>query len=145
VLLAAYGAGDLDAARVLTARLSPRALSQAARMLGDRAEAEDVVQEALLRLWRIAPDWRQGEAQVSTWLWRVVANLSTDRLRARQRGVPLDSVAEPEDGRRSVAEEMQAPTRCGRRWRNSRRDRPRRWPCGIWRGWAIPRSPGSWT
>jgi RNA polymerase sigma-70 factor (ECF subfamily) len=111
VLLAAYGAGDLDAARVLTARLSPRALSQAARMLGDRAEAEDVVQEALLRLWRIAPDWRQGEAQVSTWLWRVVANLSTDRLRARQRGVPLDSVAEPEDGRRSVAEEMQARTR----------------------------------
>ncbi|ROT95867.1 RNA polymerase sigma factor [Histidinibacterium lentulum] len=110
-LLAAFAAGDLAAARLLTERLAPRALGQAGRMLGDAAEAEDVVQEALLRLWRIAPDWRHGEAQVSTWLWRVVANLCTDRLRARRRGVPLESVAEPEDGRRSVAEEMQARAR----------------------------------
>jgi len=110
-LLAAYVAGDIVAARLLTERLAPRALGHAARLLGDAVEAEDVVQEALLRLWRIAPDWRHGEAQVSTWLWRVVANLCTDRLRARRRGVPLESVAEPEDGRRSVAEEMQARAR----------------------------------
>ncbi len=95
-LLVLYANGDPVAARVLTARLAPRALGFASRMLADRAEAEDVTQEALLRLWRIAPDWRQGEARISTWLYRVVANLCTDRLRRR---VPLalDAVAEPED------------------------------------------------
>ena len=97
-LLVAYGNGDREAARVLTTRLAPRVLSYATRMLSDRAEAEDVTQEALLRLWKIAPDWRQGEAKVTTWLYRVVSNLCTDRLR-KGRGVGLDQVAEPEDDR----------------------------------------------
>lgn len=98
-LLVLYGNGDRDAARALTIRLTPVALRVAMRMLGDRAEAEDVAQEAMLRLWRIAPDWRQGEAQVSTWLYRVAANLSTDRLRRRRRSVGLDEAPEVEDGR----------------------------------------------
>lgn len=85
VLLARYAQGDRSAARVLVLRLSPRVLGYAARLLGDRAEAEDVAQEALVRLWKIAPDWRAGEAQVTTWLYRVVTNLVTDRHRARQR------------------------------------------------------------
>ncbi len=97
-LLARYARGDAGAARALTVRLAPRAHAQAFRMLGDRSEAEDVVQDAMLRLWRIAPEWRTGEAQVSTWLYRVVSNLCTDRLRRRRRGgVALDDVAEPED------------------------------------------------
>lgn len=96
-LLVAYGNGDREAAQLLTARLAPRVLGYAARMLGgDRAEAEDVTQEAMLRLWKIAPDWRQGEAKVTTWLFRVASNLCTDRLRKR-RNVDIDSVAEPED------------------------------------------------
>ncbi len=109
-LLVAFGNGDLDAARALTARLTPRILRYATRMLRDRAEAEDVAQEAMLRLWRIAPDWRQGEAQVSTWLYRVAANLVTDRLRKR-RGVALDTVAEPEDDRPSAEDGLQAAAR----------------------------------
>ena len=72
-------------------------------MLYDRAEAEDVTQEAMLRLWKIAPDWRQGEAQVSTWLYRVVRNLCTDRLR-KKRGIGLDEVAEPHDDAPSATE-----------------------------------------
>lgn len=84
-LLVAYAAGDPAAARALTLRLTPRVLGYAARLLGDRAEAEDVAQEALLRLWRMAPGWRTGEAQVSTWLYRVVTNLCTDRQRRRIR------------------------------------------------------------
>lgn len=100
-LLVLYANGDPLAARTLTTRLTPRVLAYAARMLGgDRAEAEDVTQEAMLRLWRIAPDWRQGEAKVSTWLYRVVTNLCTDRLRKRQRrrAVTLDEAPEIEDG-----------------------------------------------
>ena len=69
----------------------------AARLLSDRAEAEDVAQEAMLRLWRIAPGWQPGRAQVSTWLYRVVANLCTDRLRKR-RTVGLDAAPEIADG-----------------------------------------------
>jgi len=95
-LLALYAAGDAQAARELARRFLPRTLAYARRMLGDAAEAEDVAQEAMLRLWRMAPGWRSGEAQVSTWLWRVVANLCTDRLR-RRRGVGLDTVPDPED------------------------------------------------
>ncbi len=97
VLLARYGAGDAVAARVLATRMVPRVTAFAARMLGgDRAEAEDVAQETMLRLWRIAPDWRAGEAKVSTWALRVASNLCTDRLR-RRRGQDLDSIPEPED------------------------------------------------
>ncbi|MBD3766243.1 MAG: RNA polymerase sigma factor [Rhodobacterales bacterium] len=96
-LLAAYAAGDAAAARILTLRLTPRALSYAVRMLGDRAEAEDVAQEAMLRLWRAAPGWRAGEARPTTWLYRVVANLCTDRLRRRRPAPALDEVPEPAD------------------------------------------------
>ena len=84
-LLVMYANGDAEAARSLTLRLVPRALGYSGRLLGDRAEAEDVVQEAMLRLWRMAPDWRPGEAQVSTWLYRVVSNLCLDRKRAQKR------------------------------------------------------------
>ncbi len=98
-LLVAYGNGDVSAARILTLRLAPRLLRYAARLLGgDRAEAEDVTQEAMLRLWKIAPDWRQGEAKVTSWLYRVAANLCTDRLRRRRwQGPGLDQIAEPVD------------------------------------------------
>lgn len=76
--------GDRAAARALALRLAPRALALARRMLADRSEAEDVAQEAMLRLWRIAPNWRAGAASPSTWLYRVTANLCIDRLRRRR-------------------------------------------------------------
>ncbi len=95
-LLVAFGNGDREAAAMLTARLAPPVLGFAARMLGDRAEAEDVAQEAMLRLWKAAPGWRQGEAQVSTWVYRVTRNLCIDRMRKR-RMVDLEDVPEPAD------------------------------------------------
>ncbi len=104
-LLVLYGNGDRAAARSLTLRLGPLAYRVALRMLGDRAEAEDLAQEALLRLWKIAPEWRAGEAKVSTWLYRVVTNLATDRLR-RRRGVGLDEAPEVADGAASALERM---------------------------------------
>jgi RNA polymerase sigma-70 factor (ECF subfamily) len=99
-LLALYAGGDPAAARALTDRLTPRLLAYAARMLaGDRAEAEDVVQETFLRLWRIAPDWRPGETQVATWAYRVATNLCIDRQRRRRRHAqdPLDEASAPPD------------------------------------------------
>ena len=107
-LLVLYANGDPDAARLLAQRLLPRILGYAGRLLADRAEAEDVAQEAMLRLWRVAPEWRQGEARISTWAYRVVTNLCTDRLRARhrRRTEALDGVAEPEDGAQSAVAGM---------------------------------------
>ena len=110
-LLALYANGDRDAAKLLMHRLTPKVFRQAYRMLGDQAEAEDVVQEAMLKLWKIAPEWRQGEAKVSTWLYRITANLCTDKLRKRRPNDSLESVAEPEDSAASVAEQMQNQTR----------------------------------
>ncbi|QFT45480.1 ECF RNA polymerase sigma factor SigW [Roseivivax sp. THAF40] len=109
-LLARIAGGDAAAARALSLRLAPRVLAHAHRMLGDRAEAEDVTQEALLRLWRFAPDWRDGQAKVSTWLYRVTANLCIDRQR-KQRTTGLDAVPEVADDRMSVADELTARDR----------------------------------
>lgn len=109
-VLLAYANGDEEAARVLSLRFVPRVLAQSTRMLADQAEAEDVAQEAMMKLWKIAPDWRQGEAQVSTWLYRVVANLCTDRLRKR-RGMSLDEIAEPADPQMSATAQMQEISR----------------------------------
>lgn len=112
-LLVLYANGDPDAARLLAQRLVPRVLGYATRILGDRAEAEDIAQEVMLRLWRVAPGWRTGEAQVSTWIYRVAANLCTDRLRAvkRKGAQALDAVAEPEDGAPSVVNNLIAMDR----------------------------------
>ncbi len=96
-LMVLFANGEPAAARILTARLLPRVLSHASRVLGDRAEAEDVAQEAMLRLWKAAKDWTPGGAKPSTWLYRVTANLSVDRLRRVGRAVGLDDAAEPED------------------------------------------------
>jgi len=85
-LLVLYARGDRQAALALTRRITPRILGYATRLLGgDRAEAEDVAQDTMLRLWRIAPDWRPGETKVTTWAYRVATNLCIDRQRSRRR------------------------------------------------------------
>lgn len=72
------------------------ALTLAARLTNSAADAEEVAQEAFLRAWRQAPDWRPAAgARFRTWLYRVVVNLCLDRRR-RQPFVPLDDIAEPE-------------------------------------------------
>lgn len=113
-LLVAYARGDRAAAQALVERLAPRLVAMATRILGDATEAEDVTQEAMLRLWRYAPAWRAGEARVSTWVTRVALNLATDRLR-RRRTTGLDDAfgpaGEPQDCRRSVMAEMHVAER----------------------------------
>lgn len=73
--------GDRRAAANLVARHAPRLQRLALRMLRDEAEAEDVTQEAFIRLWRHAERWEPGAAKLSTWLHRVALNLCYDRLR----------------------------------------------------------------
>ena len=105
-LLVAFANGDREAGQLLINRLAPRLFAYAARVLNDRSEAEDVVQETMLRLWKIAPDWRQGEAQVSTWAFRVAINLTRDKLRARRATVDIDAIAEPESDLESAVSQL---------------------------------------
>ncbi len=92
-LVARVARDDASAVRQLVARKLPRLLALAARMLGDRMEAEDVAQEAFMRVWKQAPHWREGEARFDTWLHRVAMNLCYDRLR-RRRETPDDTLEE---------------------------------------------------
>ncbi|MFN3992278.1 MAG: RNA polymerase sigma factor [Tabrizicola flagellatus] len=116
-LMVLYANGDRQAALALTRRVTPRVLAYASRLLsGDRAEAEDVAQETMLRLWKVAPQWRQGETKVTTWAYRVATNLCIDRQRARgrRRQTALEDAPEVADaspnaeGRLQEAGRMQA-------------------------------------
>lgn len=83
-LVARVGEQDPAAVRTLVSRKLPRLLALATRMLGDRMEAEDVAQEAFVRIWKQAPHWKEGEARFDTWIHRVALNLCYDRLRGRR-------------------------------------------------------------
>lgn len=104
-LMARYAAGDPLAAAALLDSLSGRLFSLGMRLLGDSVEAEDVVQETMLRVWKIAPEWRVGEAKVASWAYGVARNLCLDRLRKR-RTTTLDEAPEPIDEALSPLENM---------------------------------------
>ncbi|MEO5365256.1 MAG: sigma-70 family RNA polymerase sigma factor [Magnetococcus sp. WYHC-3] len=87
--------GDARACRTLVDQHLPQVLRLAARLLGERSEAEDVAQESFVRLWGELPRWR-GQARVATWLYQVATRLCLDRLR-RRRETSLDEVPEPQD------------------------------------------------
>jgi RNA polymerase sigma-70 factor (ECF subfamily) len=78
-------ARDQAAFRLLVDRHMPSLLLLARRLLRDEAEAEDVAQEAFLRLWRQGAGLEIGPAGVAPWLKRVVSNLAIDKLRVRGR------------------------------------------------------------
>lgn len=100
-LMRRIGEGEQEPYRLLVDTYLDRIVTYSYRMLGDSAEAEDVAQEAFLRLWRQAAKWR-ADAPVIHWLHRVAYNLCIDRLR-RKPGVGLDAIAEPADPARSAA------------------------------------------
>jgi len=93
--MARIATGDEPAFRVLARRYLPRALGLARRIMGNEADAEEVVQEAMLRLWINAPRWRPAAA-FRTWFYRVVVNLCLNRKR-RAPFAALEDVAEPVD------------------------------------------------
>ena len=102
-LLTAYAKGNPGASKILTDRFMPKIFSQAFHRVRNEADADDIAQEAMLRLWRIAPNWKQGNAKISTWLYKVVYNLCIDRIR-QKKTVHLDAVTEPIDDRQNVTD-----------------------------------------
>lgn len=96
-LLQRIARGDQAAFRELAGRHLAAVLATARRMLADAAEAEDVAQEVMLRLWSAAGTITVGEAGLRPWLKRVGVNLAIDRLRARRRLEVTDAPPELPD------------------------------------------------
>ena len=89
-LLARHVAGDRDAFGLLVRRHRDRLWAVALRTLGDREEAADALQDALVSAFRSAHTF-QGRSAVTTWLHRIVVNACLDRARrtATRRTGPL--------------------------------------------------------
>lgn len=103
-LLRAHVAGDPDAFAEILRRHRDRLWAVAVRTVGDREEAADALQDALLSAHRAAERFR-GDSAVTTWLHRIVVNACLDRLRRRQahRTVPLpDGSSHPDSSGRHV-------------------------------------------
>ncbi|MBI1208757.1 MAG: RNA polymerase sigma factor [Azospirillum sp.] len=99
ILIAGIAQGNHEAFQRLMGRHLPFVLALAQRLIGRRADADEIAQEAFLRVWTTAPRWRQdGEAQFRTWLYRVVVNLCLDRQR-RPKTAPLEDAGDVFDPR----------------------------------------------
>ncbi|MGP9813415.1 RNA polymerase sigma factor [Rhodopseudomonas sp. NSM] len=92
-LMAAVVARRQQAFRVLMTRHMPRAIRVAQRIVRDPAEADDIGQEAFLRVWNKAASFDPQIARFTTWLYRIVLNLAFDRARKPQLA-PIEDAAE---------------------------------------------------
>ncbi len=96
-LLRGIAQGDRRCFQRLMERHVRAMLALATRVLRNADDADEIVQEAFLKVWTLAPKWRSdSEAKFSTWLYRVVLNASLDRLR-RVRFVAEDEAEEQAD------------------------------------------------
>ena len=100
LLMAAIATGDQFAFARLVERHLTRSVGLATRLMGSRADGEEVAQEAFARVWSHAARWRPmgggGNARFTTWLYRIVVNLAIDRKR-RPVHAAMDDVEEPAD------------------------------------------------
>ena len=76
-------AGDRDALRQLYDATSAKLFGVCLRILSDREESEDVLQDVYVTIWRRADRFDAGRASVMTWLSTIARNRAIDRLRAR--------------------------------------------------------------
>ncbi len=104
-LMARAAKGDGQAFRILAGRHAERALRLARRILGNEAMAEDVVQDAFLRVWINASRWRP-EAAFRTWLYRIVVNLCLN-ARRRASDLPLDAAEDVPDAGLAPDEQLE--------------------------------------
>ncbi|MGB8260378.1 MAG: sigma-70 family RNA polymerase sigma factor [Terracidiphilus sp.] len=103
-------AGDRDAYGPLVMRHSPALFRAAYRITGNEADAEDVVQEALMRAYRKLDRFEQ-RANFGTWLYRIAVRCALDRLAARrsEEAVRVGERTDPEEEEIQVATTAAGP------------------------------------
>jgi len=89
--------GDRSAFGQLFDRYNQLALNLAARVLNERHEAEDVVQEVFLQVWRDASSYQQERGNVSTWIVAIARSRAIDKLRSRKARRVADPVGDNDD------------------------------------------------
>ena len=118
-LLSLVGQGDAEAFTILYDRYGRAAFFLAYRLMGERQAAEDLVQDAFLKLWRSATSYRPERSSVRTWLLSIVRNRGIDQLRAHA------SRRRTQDRIEALAPRSQPSEAFAETWRNSQRDRVR--------------------
>lgn len=97
-LIAAVALGNRSAFRLLYGRSSAKLFGICLRILKDRAEAEDALQDVYIRVWEKAGTFQSGKASAITWLTTIARNRSIDRLRSRSpSGRAVDEAVEVAD------------------------------------------------
>jgi RNA polymerase sigma-70 factor, ECF subfamily len=111
LLLVAIAAGSTLAFEALYRQTSRKLFGICLRVLADRAEAEEVLQEVFTTVWQKARQFEAGRASASGWLAMITRNRAIDRLRAlpaRGSMATIDLAQQVEDPRRPLIEEAQA-------------------------------------
>src|ERR687890_2679167 len=118
-LISFVGRGDAEAFPPLYDRHSHAAFSLAYRVMGERQAAEDLVQDAFLKLWRSATSYRPERSGVRTWLFSIVRNRGIDQLRSHA------SRRRTQDRLEAFTPRSQPSEAFAETWRNSQRERVR--------------------
>ena len=118
-LISLVQARDPEAFAALYDRHSRAAYSLAYRMMGEKQAAEDIVQDAFLKLWRAADSYRAERASVRTWLLSVVHNRSIDQLRS------LASRRRTQEKVEATAPRSQPSEAFAQSWRNTQGEQVR--------------------
>jgi RNA polymerase sigma-70 factor (ECF subfamily) len=109
--LQAVGRGDRAALAEVYSLTSAKLMGVCLRILGERSEAEDVLQETYIAVWRKAGTYDPAKAGAISWLVAVARNKALDRIRAgrvRRASAPLDAAEEIADPARSALAEVES-------------------------------------
>jgi RNA polymerase sigma-70 factor, ECF subfamily len=118
-LISLVAQGDAGALAVLYDRHSRAVYSLAYRMMGERQAAEDLAQDAFLKVWRSATSYRADRGSVRTWLLSIVHNRGIDQLRS------LASRRRIQEKVEASAPKSQPSEAFSESWRNSQREQVR--------------------
>ena len=118
-LMSLVGLGDAAAFAVLYDRHGRAAYSLAYRMMGEKQAAEDLTQEAFIKVWRSAGGYRAGRGSVRTWILSIVHNRSIDQIRS------LASRRRTQEKVEAEAPRSQPSEAFAEAWRSAQRDEVR--------------------
>ena len=105
VLIDKVQAGDTDAFEPLVSAYEQVLYNLCYKMLGDREDAQDAVQETFIKIFRSLNDYR-GDSRFSTWIYRIAANTCNDFLRRKNRVQVVSFYEQKEEGEKT---ELQLP------------------------------------